>query len=114
MFLAKAKQRAFITAHTVPQNGERDHVLAEIPVRHPYRRRLQYRRMPFQNFVNLLGGDVHSAFDNQFLRAANDEEVTVLIPIGEVASEEPAASVECRSRSCRVLVIALHHPIPAK
>lgn len=45
MFLAKTKKFAFITPHTAPQNGECNHVLAQIPVRDPYRGCLQYRRM---------------------------------------------------------------------
>ena len=82
---AETEQLPFIAAHPFPQDSERDHILADITIGNTYRSGFQNCRMRFQNFVDLLGSDVHAALDDQFLRAADDEKVTVLVAIREVA-----------------------------
>ena len=111
---AKAEQFAFIAAHPVSQNCECHDILADIPVGHAHCRSLQHRRMGFENFVDLLGRDIHPAFDNQLLRAADDEEIAVLIPVGEITGMQPAFGIQRQRRSRFILVIALHHPVAAQ
>ena len=93
----------------VPQDREGDNLLADIAIGNADGGRLQHRGMRLQDLVDLLGRDVHSALDDQFLRAADDEEVTVLIPIGEIARMQPTVRIQRRRGSGRVLVVALHH-----
>ena len=112
--LAKTEQFPLGAVHPVPQHGERDNILADIAIGNPDRGSLQNGWMRLQNFIDLLGRDVHSALDDQFLRAADDKDVPVLVPVGEVAGMQPPVGVERSRGSRRVLVIALHHPFAAQ
>src|SRR5271170_7737537 len=64
--------------------------------------------MRLQYFINLLRRDVDSTFDDQFLGAAHDKEIAVLVLVGQIARVQPAVGVEDRRRSLWILVIGAH------
>ena len=94
--LAKSQQFALVAVSHVPQDREGDDLLADIAIGNANCGRLQHRGMQLQDLVDLFGRDVHSALDDQFLGAADDEDVTVLVPIGEIARMQPNVRIQRR------------------
>src|SRR5262245_31426691 len=65
--------------------------------------------MIFQAVLDLAGGDVLAAADDQILLAAGDEEVAILVDPSEVAGVQPAVDDGGAGRLF-LLVVALHDP----
>ncbi len=100
-----------IANHSAPQYGERNEVFPDIPVSYSHGGGFQHGRMRLQSFIDLFRRDVHACLDNQLLRAADDEYVTILIPVCEIAGVQPPLESSATRGAGRVVVIALHHRV---
>src|SRR5439155_21101261 len=79
---------------TVAGEHERAHLLAVPLIAHGYDGRFLYLRMTSEDLLDLAGGDVLPAADDDVLLSVGDHEVTVLGEPPDVAGVEPSALVE--------------------
>ncbi|MCY1506165.1 hypothetical protein D9M68_404040 [compost metagenome] len=92
------------------QRDEGARRLAPALVRARHHRRFEHRRMAVQHALDLDGGDVLAAGDDDVLQPVADFHVAVRMPHRQVAGVEPAAG-EGFLGGAGVLQVALHHRV---
>src|SRR5580692_2630968 len=104
----KCEQLLLVDRNPRPRDHESHGILAEITVGHAYGCRFQYRWMRFEDLVNLARSNIDAALDDELFGAANDEEITVLVPAGEISGMQPPVSIDDSGSAFGILVISPH------
>ena len=89
--LAEVEQFCFAHIHFGPGCYECNQVLAQVIIRDSQSSGFQHCRMGFEHIINLPGSDVDPALDDQLLGPADDEEISIVFPICQVAGVKPAS-----------------------
>src|SRR5690606_20064148 len=107
MFTAPGHQFLYRRFRALLQGNEGTGSFAPLDVGRCDYRRLQHLRMAIEYLLDLEGGDVLAAGDDDVFRAVLDLDIAIGMDHAQVAGSEPAAG-QGLLRGCRVLQVALH------